>query len=63
MSQTHSINDKVIVNCPVYKNGKSHNGIVKSVKIHDDGQVMGYKVLIDGNVKDTFFWAGWVAKK
>ena len=63
MQTTYNINDKVVVNCPVYKNGKSHKGIIKTVSLDKDGYAIGYRVLIDGNVKSTHFWAGWVCKK
>jgi hypothetical protein len=46
---------KVIIKCPVYRNGRKFTGIVKSIL--NDVSVM---VLIDGNKKATKFCKCWI---
>lgn len=51
-----TINDKVIVKCPVYKNGRKLTGIVTGY--HSNG--ISIMVRIDGNSKSTRFAKLWL---
>ena len=56
--------DKVIIRCPVYKNGKKFTGVVSKMfapeKIWNGTLVERANVIIDGNSKSTKFATNWL---
>lgn len=55
------INKRVRIICPVYKNGKTFYGLVRSIKTTYNKSIT-YNVLIDGNNKTTSFAERWLLK-
>lgn len=56
MENNLGVGVKVIVKCPVYKNGKKFKGTIKEI-IKSENQA---KVIIEGNKKSTIFSIAWI---
>lgn len=53
------IGKKVRISCPIYKNGRTFYGVVKSIKKQTTAFTT-YNVLIDGNSRTTSFSDDWL---